>query len=68
MISIGFLKIGNVNLTREMSAIGWHGYDIKKGFNMGHYIASIIPIKRSLLEKTFPPFLIVCKQTSKSSK
>lgn len=46
-----FLKIGNVNLTREMSAIGWHGYDFKKGFNMGHYIASIIPIKRSLLDK-----------------
>ena len=34
-----------------MAAIGWHGYDIKKGFNMGRYIASIIPIKRSLLDK-----------------
>ena len=43
-------KIGKVNLDREMSGIGWHGQDIKKGFNMGHYIATIIPINKNKLD------------------
>ena len=46
-----FLKIGNVNLMREMASIGWHGYDTKKGFSMGRYNASIIPLKGRLLDK-----------------
>ena len=43
-------KIGNVNLDREMAAIGWHGQDIKKGFNMGRYHASVIPFKKNKLD------------------
>ena len=36
---------------REMASIGWHGYDTKKGFSMGRYNASIIPLKGRLLDK-----------------
>ena len=43
-------KIGNVNLDREMAAIGWHGQDIKKGFNMGRYHATVIPFKKNGLD------------------
>jgi len=43
-------EFGSHNFDREMSAVGWHGRDISKGFDMGRYIATIIPLEKNKLD------------------
>ena len=43
-------EFGSHNFDREMAAVGWHGRDISKGFDMGRYIATIIPLEKNKLD------------------
>ena len=43
-------EFGSHNFDREMAAVGWHGRDVSKGFDMGRYIATIIPLEKNKLD------------------